>query len=113
MKSVLLLCATLISISSFAQVQGVKDVIIDPTISKRCKSLISQRNEKILTKQKINSLLQRNSKLIKHALKSKVTAIKRLEITKSSLNNNLRLTKFRIKAMEENIVRKGCPGIAI
>ena len=113
MRTILLLSATLISLSAFAQVQGVKDIIKDPTISKRCKSLIYERNEKILTKQKINSLLQRNSKLIKKAHKRKESAIRRLEITKSTLNNNLRLTRYRIKAMEENIVRKGCPGISI
>jgi hypothetical protein len=113
MRIFLLLCATFLSFTTLAQVQGVKDIIKDPTVSKRCKALINERNEKIQTKQKINSLLQRNSKLIKRAHSKKKLAIKRLEITKSSLTNNLRLTRYRIKAMEENIVRKGCPGISI
>ena len=113
MKLILLLTATFIIQSTSAQVDGVKDIIKDPTVSRRCKSLINQRNEKIKTKQKINSLLQRNNKLIKRARKKQVSASKRLEITKTSLTNSLRLTKFRIKAMEENIVRKGCPGISI
>jgi hypothetical protein len=113
MKFILLLCATFLSLSTNAQVQGVRDIIKDPTVSKRCKALINERNEKIQTKQKINSLLQRNNKLLKQANKKKKLALKRLELTKSSLKNNLRLTRYRIKAMEENIVRKGCPGISI
>lgn len=113
MNFIFLLCATFYSFTSFSQVDGVRDIIKDPTVSRRCKALISQRNDKIRTKQKINSLLQRNNKLIKQAKKQQKSVIKRLEVTKSSLNNNLRLTRFRIKAMEENIVRKGCPGISI
>lgn len=113
MRCIVLFIFLLSTQYSFAQVEGVKDIIKDPTVSRRCKSLISERNEKIRTKQKINSLLQRNNKLIKRAKKKQVSAIKRLEITKTSLLNNLRLTRYRIKAMEENIVRKGCPGISI
>lgn len=103
----------LFSSIAYSQVEGVRDIIKDPSVSKRCKSLIHERDEKIHTQQKINSLILRNKKLLKRAQSNQVSAIKRLEITQTSLENNLRLTKYRIKAMEENIVRKGCPGISL
>lgn len=112
-KSFLLIVSFVIGQSLHAQVDGVRDIIRDPSVSKRCKSLIQERDEKIKTQQKISSLIQRNKKLLKRVRKNQITALKRLEITETSLNNNLRLTKFRIKSMEENIVRKGCPGISI
>jgi len=112
MKIFIILLA-LFPVFSHSQVEGVRDIIKDPSVSKRCKSLILERDEKIRTQQKINSLILRNKKLLKRAHSNQVTATKRLEITRTSLENNLRLTKYRIKAMEENIVRKGCPGISI
>ncbi len=96
-----------------SNLDSIRDVIKDPAVSKRCKALIKDRNEKIQTHQRLSALLKRNKKLLSNARLSQKVASKRLEITKLSIENNLRLTKFRIKAMEENIVRKGCPGIAL
>jgi len=107
---ILLLTTNLLSASNL---DDIKDIISDPTVSQRCKVLIQNRNEKIQTKQKLSSLLKRNKKLINRARPSQKVVTKRLQITKLSLENSLRLTKFRIKVMEENIVRKGCPGIAL
>lgn len=95
------------------QVDGVRDIIRDPSISRRCKSLIEARNEKIRTHQRLNALLNRSKKLEKIVKKNQVTAKSRVDITKTEITNNIRLTKLRIKTMEENIVRKGCPGISL
>lgn len=95
------------------QVDGVRDIIRDPSISRRCKSLIEERNEKIRTHQRLNALLNRSKKLQKIVKQNQVTAKSRIDITKTEIINNIRLTKLRIKTMEENIVRKGCPGISL
>ena len=95
------------------QVDGVRDIIRDPSISRRCQALIEARNEKIRTHQRLNALLNRSKKLEKIVKKNQVTAKSRVDITKTEITNNIRLTKLRIKTMEENIVRKGCPGISL
>ena len=96
-----------------SNLDNILDVITDPAVSKRCKALITERNQKIENKQKLTSLLRRNTKLLNKVKVNQKLVTKKLEITKISLQNNLRLTKFRIKSMEENIVRKGCPGISL
>jgi hypothetical protein len=109
----LTLLLALSAIPGYTQVAGVKDIIRDPAISLRCKALIKDRNGKIRIKQKLNALLQRNKKLSKQVPGNKKTLKMKLDITKTELSNYLRLTKLRIRAMEENIVRKGCPGISL
>lgn len=95
------------------QVDGVRDIIRDPSVSRRCRALIQARNEKMRSHQKLNALLNRSKKLQKRVKSNQITAKSRIEITKTEISNNIRLTKFRIKTMEENIVRKGCPGISL
>jgi nitric oxide reductase activation protein len=100
-------------LASASSLDNIRDIIKDPSVSKRCKTLITERNQKIQTKQRLSSLLKRNKKLLNRVKKRQQVVTKKLEITQLSLENNLRLTKYRIKSMEENIVRKGCPGIAL
>ena len=113
MKSLVFLVLLCISAPALTQVAGVRDIIRDPTVSKRCKALIEARNEKIRTHQRLNALLKRTKKLNKIVKKNQVTAKHRIDITQTEVKNNIRLTKLRIKTMEENIVRKGCPGISL
>lgn len=105
--------AILIVISSncIAQVAGVRDIITDPALSYRCKSLLNERNEKVKTKQKLKSILQRNNKLLKQTPNNKKSLIAKLTISKNEITNFLSLTELKIQSMEENIIRKGCPGI--
>lgn len=102
-----------ISCSATAQVAGVVDIIRDPTVSKRCKTLISARNEKVKIHQRLNSLLKRTQKLNKRVKTNQKTVKQRLELNQTEIQNNIRLSKLRIKTMEENIVRRGCPGISL
>lgn len=90
-----------------------KSLITDPVISRRCKALIKDRQNKIQIRQKINSLILRNQKLFDETQDNRKLAKHKLELNKTQLKNNLRLTNIRIQAMEENIVRKGCPGITL
>jgi hypothetical protein len=112
MKIMFLTFSIILSLHA-SNLDNIRDVITDPAVSKRCKALISERNQKIENKQKLTSLLRRNTKLLNKLKVNQKLVGKKLEITKISLQNNLRLTKFRIKSMEENIVRKGCPGISL
>jgi len=114
MKSIIFILLVLCSGQALTQqVDGVRDIIKDPSVSRRCKSLIEARNEKIRTHQKLNALLNRSKKLNKIVKKNQITAKSRIDLTKTEISNNIRLTKLRIKTMEENIVRKGCPGISL
>ncbi len=88
-------------------------IVEDPIISRRCKSLLQERNEKIKYQQKLNTMLLRNEKLRERAKDNQEVVKQRLKLNKTQLKNTVRLTQIRIKAMEENIVRKGCPGITL
>ena len=95
------------------QANEIRDIIHDPAISRRCKALLSERTDKIRIQQKLNSLLLRNKKL-QHKSKPNQKSVKtRLELNYIQVRNNLRLVQMRLKSMEENIVRKGCPGITL
>lgn len=98
---------------SKAQLQSIKNIITDPAISRRCKAMLKDRSEKIQVQQKINALLMRNEKLQRRARPTQKLVKQELTLNHTRLENNLRLTKFRIKSMEEDIIRKGCPGISI
>lgn len=96
-----------------AQQVNPSSVITDPVVSRRCKSLLREREKKIRIRQRLNSMILRNEKLQESLKESQKVAKQRLELNKTQLRNNLRLTAIRVKAMEENIIRKGCPGITL
>ena len=108
LNAFILLLATICSASA----QDYKrNVITDPSISRRCDALINQRNLKIEHKQKLQSLIIRNEKLQRITPPEKITVKKKLTRNKSGLEHELQLTLLKIKNQEENIIRKGCPGI--
>jgi hypothetical protein len=113
MKLLIFIISLSFCLPALSQVAGMRDIIRDPTVSRRCKSLIEARNEKIRAHQKLNALLKRSEKIQKMAKDNQVTARQRIEITQNEIENNLRLSELRIKTMEEDIVRKGCPGISL
>jgi len=96
-----------------AQSLLLKDLIKDPIVSRRCKALIRDRNNKVKIKQRLNSMLVRNRRLQKSLKKTQKLTRKRLELNEIQLRNNFRLTQLKVTAMEENIIRKGCPGITL
>lgn len=105
---ILLLCG-----SVNAQVSGIKDLIRDPALSARCKGLLKDREAKLEVRQKLDALLRRNQILLKKTPQSSETLRTKIEISNQQVNNYLRLTRLRLRNMEENIVRKGCPGISL
>lgn len=98
---------------SHANFEELKDVITDPAVSRRCKALLNARADKIRVQQKLQSLILRNKKMQKQSKPEQNIVKTRLELNLIQLNNNLKLTELNLKASEENIVRKGCPGITL
>ncbi len=90
-----------------------RTVITDPSISRRCELLTEKRQEKIANKQRILALIERNKHLQKITPENKVTVKRKLEINLGHLEHELILTQTQIQYQEENIVRKGCPGITL
>lgn len=100
-------------IKGYTALSDIKDVVTDPVISRRCKTLLKERRKKIRIRQRLNAMILRNQKLQRSLRSSQKVAKQKLELNKTQLRNNLRLTSIRVQSMEENIVRKGCPGITL
>jgi hypothetical protein len=90
-----------------------RTVINDPSISRRCELLTENRKEKIAHKQRILAMIERNRHLQSITPENKVTIKKKLETNLGHLEHELTLTQTQIQFHEENIVRKGCPGISL
>lgn len=88
-------------------------VVTDPSISRRCEELLGKRNQKVGHKQKLMELITRNRRLLKYVPKEKKTVKTKLITNYGKLKNELRLSLIKISHLEENIVRTGCPGLAL
>lgn len=88
-------------------------VITDPAIGKRCFRMIEKRQRKIKMKQKVRELMERNKYLQKIAPKNKEIFRERLKISMRNLLNESSLVEMKITQLEEDIIRKGCPGIQL
>lgn len=101
----------LFSYNTLGQSSDIQNIITSPVTSQRCKDLLLTRSQKIRVKQKLDSLILRNKELLNRTKPEQKSVISRLTLSGTSLSNQLRLANIQIKSMEENIVRKGCPGI--
>lgn len=102
-----------VGISPLSAQDYKRTVINDPSISRRCELLTETRQEKIANKQRILALIERNRHLQEITPANKVTVKKKLEVNLGHLEHELTLTQTQIQFHEENIVRKGCPGISL
>lgn len=97
-----------------AQAEDYKrTVITDPSISRRCELLTEKRQEKIANKQRILAMIERNKHLQTITPENKVSVKRKLEVNLGHLEHELILAQTQIQYQEENIVRKGCPGITL
>ena len=100
-----------------SKVYSVEDykrtVITDPSISRRCEILTEKRKEKIGHKQRVLAMIERNKHLQQITPENKVSIKKKLEVNLGHLEHELSLILTQIQFHEENIVRKGCPGITL
>ncbi len=90
-----------------------RSVITDPSISRRCEKLLQKRKRKLNHKQKLQGLIRRNENLQKSAPRERQTLIKKLEKNLGQLKQELKITLLEIENQEENIIRKGCPGVTL
>lgn len=88
-------------------------VIDDPSIARRCEILTDNRTLKLENKQRILALIERNKHLQKITPDNKISTKRKLETNLGHLEHELLLTEQQIQYHEENIVRKGCPGISL
>lgn len=89
------------------------NVITDPAISRRCQNLLDQRNEKVVLRQKLATLLSRNERLAKITPAEKKSIMRELHANNLGISKELRLVSLRIQRDEEGLIRKGCPGIQL
>lgn len=90
-----------------------RTVITDPSISRHCELLTEKRQEKIANKQRVLAMIERNKHLQKITPENKISLKKKLEANLGHLEHELNLIQTQIQFHEENIVRKGCPGITL
>jgi hypothetical protein len=113
MNKLILFMVLLFPTIALSDLTELNDIIRDPAISRRCKALLKERSEKIIVQQKLTAMIMRNKKLQNKAKKNQEVVLNKLALLETRLNNNLRLTRMRVTSMEENLVRKGCPGITL
>ncbi len=114
MKSSFTVILLALTLSSFAQDDDLlQDPITRPALSLRCKEMTKERDAKVKVQQRLQGLLQRNRDLIKKTPRAKETLHARVEAHQIRVRNELHLTELQIQTMEENVVRSGCPGIAL
>ncbi|MCY4524222.1 MAG: hypothetical protein OXB84_05750 [Halobacteriovoraceae bacterium] len=88
-------------------------VINDPAISRRCEQLLFKRNRKKSYCQKLVELISRNQRLQKITPQNKKSVKSKLTANMRKLKQRLKLGKLRLEKYEEDIIKKGCPGIQI
>ncbi|MBF0359465.1 MAG: hypothetical protein HQK49_00545 [Oligoflexia bacterium] len=90
-----------------------ENVVTNPKISIMCDELLKTRENRIILKQKAIALSKRIEKLRTQIPERKKTLIKKLEYISSRVDQQIELMNLQAKSLEENIVRRGCPGISI
>lgn len=116
MAQIFSILSLIISIGYYSLTQAEdykRTVITDPSISRRCELLNETRKEKLANKQRIMALIERNKHLQSITPENKITVKKKLELNLGYLEHELTLTLTQIQFHEENIVRKGCPGVTL
>jgi hypothetical protein len=101
----------LLTFLTFAQAQTGISILEDPMVSFRCKELVKERNAKVTIKQRLTALIERTKKLIKKTPQHKKTVLSQLKGNKKKLETRRNDSIVRLKQMEEQIIRSGCPGI--
>lgn len=86
------------------------DTYRPPVSSFHCEELLGSRMENLKVKQKLTGLLERNSQLIKNTPRERENTYRKLSFLRGEIKFKLEQRIFRLKTIEEKIVRSGCPG---
>ncbi|MBF0206666.1 MAG: hypothetical protein HQK53_07230 [Oligoflexia bacterium] len=89
------------------------DQMINPAISTRCRELLKYREERIRLRQKAQFLSRRIQRLQNEAPERRVYYKKKMDFIAIEVSHELHILNFQIQVIEEDIVKKGCPGIKI
>ncbi len=117
----LALCTISLSSSSvYAQAKNAKtfqtNVINRPSNSLRCRELGKKRKQTTAHKQKLQSLISRNKRLIdilnKKKNKDQNEIMPKLKKTAMKLKYELKLAVQKISNAEESLVKTGCPNLS-
>jgi predicted nucleic acid-binding Zn-ribbon protein len=90
-----------------------KSQILDPTVTERCRYLIGKRDEVVRLKQRATELERRAQKALKNIPSQKKSLTVRMESLVSTLQQEIKIYEMRIEIMNEEIIRKGCPGVGL
>ena len=101
------------SLSAISQDKMINQVITDPSVTDRCKSLLKKKNDKVAHRQKISTLMKRSERLLHKHQQTKRNALTNIELALKKLKQEHYLSHLKIKVLEETIVRKGCPGVLL
>lgn len=114
-KTKIMLCIFLNQISfSYEIGSGLRETIItDPSITKKCEILITNRKKKVSHRQKLIALAKRNQKLQTQTPSEKESVRKKLIGNLQSIKREIILTNLKVRHVEEDIIRRGCPGIKL
>jgi len=107
----LLLFTLFILVTNNAKSQSL--IINDPSISLKCKALLKERQQSLSHKQKVRSLLERNRLALQDLSRERRLWREKILINRTELKKKLRLILLKIENQEEQIIRKGCPGIPL
>jgi hypothetical protein len=92
-----------------AQVATPSDPFQLSLLSLRCKELSKDKDDKLKNRQRLTSLYDRNQKLMTKLKQTRPLLQKRLKANALTLRNELYLATLETQAMEENMIRTGCP----
>ena len=85
----------------------------DPTLSLRCRKMLQNREDKKKSRQKISFLLEKSNILIGKTPSNKKVLLAKLNRNRMTLGRELSEKNKQIVYLEEDIIRKGCPGIRL
>jgi hypothetical protein len=88
-------------------------IINNQSVTKFCEELLDDRENIINKKNKILELLNRNRKLQEIVPRTKKTLLKKLFRNFNELRVELYLSRQKIQHANEDVIRKGCPGIIL
>lgn len=106
----LLLCIAL-SLAAGPSLQA--PLLKAPVFSSRCQKLLKKRDKELVHKQKLMALFERNVLLDKNLPLSGLKTRQKLKDNRKKIKNLVRLSLVKIRNQEENIIKKGCPGIRL
>jgi len=86
-------------------------VLTNPSISKRCHELKRDKDKILSVKQRLSALIERNRRLRQRSSKDQKNLQKITHTLQGNLKREFALVKTRLANLNENLIRKGCPGI--